>query len=172
MRPVTFLFASFFLAFLGSVVVTAVGQPAKLRVEEAANPGKLNLKHETSFVVFPEHCNPNQLLFGGKVLAEMDKAAAVTVRRLLYASPAGTRDAVTVAVDGVKFHKAGEPKDLVYLTGSVVELGRKSVTVQVDVERERVGLRELLAEGRFVFVAYDVAAKKAVEHGIVLPKGD
>ena len=122
--------------------------------------------HSNSFVVTPSDLSQHGTLFGGKTLAEMDRCAGITVRRFLYASP-HAKDAVTVAVENVKFHKAGTQKDLVFVTGRVVDVGEKSVTVEVKVERELPDLtRELLADGRFVFVAYDMAAKKAVRHGI------
>jgi hypothetical protein len=39
----------------------------------------------TCFVVFPQDCNANfPMLFGGKVLAEMDRCAGIAVRRTLY----------------------------------------------------------------------------------------
>lgn len=129
---------------------------------------KLNLSHSTSFVVFPQDCNANPpMLFGGKILAEMDRCAGVTTRRLLYSS--AVRDAVTVAINDVTFRKSGEVKDLIFVTGNVVELGKKYIKIHVTVEREIFGgNRELLADGHFVFVSYDVVAKKAVEHGLVL----
>lgn len=134
----------------------------------AAPPARLNLSHETSFVVFPADANAMGTLFGGKLLAEMDRAAAVTVRRLLYASPA--TDAVTAAVEGVRFHRGGAVKDLVFVRGEVVGLGGRSVRVRVVAERETRAGRELLADGVFVFAAYDLAARKAVPHGLTMPR--
>ncbi len=129
----------------------------------------VNTTHETSFVVFPQDCNANPpMLFGGKILAEMDRCAGVTTRRFLYAST--VHDAVTVAINDVKFHKPGEVKDLIVVTGTVVKVGEKSITVKVTVERELPDKRELLAEGEFVFVAYDTAAKKSASHGLTLPE--
>ncbi len=72
------------------------------------------------------------------------------------------------AINGVKFAKAAEVKDLVFVSGKVVKAGAKSVTIAVKVERETKDGRELLVEGEFVFVAYDLTAKRAVEHGITL----
>lgn len=129
------------------------------------------LVHKTSFVVYPADCNHLGSLFGGKTLAEMDRTAGMTTRRFLYASPVGARDAVTVAVDDVRFHRAGQVKDLVVVTGTVVDACKKAVKVKVDVERETADGGELLAEGVFTFVAYDPATKKAVEHNVLLLPG-
>lgn len=128
---------------------------------------KLNITHETSFVVFPQDCNANPpMLFGGKILAEMDRCAGITARRLLYAS--SIKDAVTVGITDVRFVKSGEVKDLVFVTGTVTKLGSKSITIYVKVEREKGQNRELLADGMFTFVSYDVVNKMAVEHGLSL----
>jgi acyl-CoA hydrolase len=132
----------------------------------AADP-PLNLTHTTSFVVFPADANANApMLFGGKLLAEMDRAAGVAARRLLYAS--AVRDAVTAGLS-VEFHKPGRVKDLVFVTATVAELGEKSIRIAVRAERETAAGRELLAEGKFVFVAYSLEEGRAVPHGLSLP---
>jgi len=128
---------------------------------------KLNTVHTTSFVVFPQDCNANPpMLFGGKILSEMDRCAAITVRRLLYSSPVGAKDAVTIGINNVKFHKAGEVKDLIFVTGKIVKTGNTSIMVEVTVERELPDKREVLVTGEFVFVSFDLATKKAIPHGI------
>ena len=137
----------------------------------ASQPGPIT-ESRSSFVVFPQDCNANPpMLFGGKVLAEMDRCAGVTVRRYLWASPFGAKDAVTVAIDKVQFHKAGKVKDLVTVSGKVVKAGNKSITVKVKVERESKDGWELLAEGEFTFVAYDLAEEKAIPHGLPIMEG-
>jgi acyl-CoA hydrolase len=126
------------------------------------------LSSSTAFVVFPQDCNANPpMAFGGKLLSEMDRCAGITTRRFLYSST--VRDAVTVAINHVRFHKAAEIKDLVVVTGTVVGAGEKSITVRVTVERELAAGRELLVEGEFIFCAYDLAARRAAPHGLVLP---
>lgn len=129
----------------------------------------LNLTHSTSFVVYPADTQHHGTLFGGKILAEMDRCAGIVTRRLLWASPTGARDAVTVSVESVTFRKAGEVKDLIHVRGTVIGLGTKSIRIKVEVVRETETGCELLADGVFVYVAYDRTAKKAVEHGLKLP---
>lgn len=128
-----------------------------------------NVEHTTSFVVQPQDTNHNYpMLFGGKSLAEMDRCAGITTRRLLYHSPTGAKDAVTVAINSVKFYKAGEVKDLVFITGKVIKLGEKSVTIKMTVERETKEGRTTLIEAEYVFVSYDLEKKEAVPHGLTL----
>lgn len=109
------------------------------------------------------------MLFGGKLLAEMDRCAGITTRRFLYASPAGAKNAVTLAINNVTFRKGAEVKDLIFVTGTVVKVGGKTVTVKVAAERETATGRELLVDGEFVFCAFDLETKKGIAHGIVLP---
>ena len=73
-----------------------------------------------TFTVFPEHSNyMPPMIFGGKLLAEMDICAAMTARRFLYSSPTGARDAVTVAVTGINFYVGAIVKDLIFLIISI-----------------------------------------------------
>lgn len=124
-------------------------------------------KTSSAFVVFPQDCNANPpMCFGGKLLAEMDRCAGITVRRFLYRST--VRDAVTVAVDNVRFIKAAQVKDLLVVTGEVVKVGEKTITIAVKVEREGVEANELLVSGEFTFCSFDLASKKAVPHGLTL----
>lgn len=133
---------------------------------------KANLSHTTSFVVFPQDSNANPpMAFGGKLLAEMDRTAGITVRRFLYQSPLKARDAVTVSIRDLDFKKSAQVKDLLFVTGTVVETGTKSITMRVKVERELADeTRELLLEGTFVFCSYDLTSKTAIPHGLVVVK--
>lgn len=113
-----------------------------------------------SFVVFPADCNGQNTLFGGKILSEMDRTAAIVVRRTIAGTEA--TGAVTIAINDMKFAKAAYQKDLVLITATVKEIGRKTVTVYVKVERENLDTtKDLLAEGIFVFCA--VKDGKSVE---------
>lgn len=129
----------------------------------------LNVSHTTSFVAFPQDCNANPpMVFGGKLLSEMDRCAGITTRRLLYNSPTGAKDAVTIAINNVKFHKSAQVKDLLFVTGKVLKVGEKSITIKVTIEKELLKERELVIEGEFIFCAYDLETKKAIPHGIII----
>jgi acyl-CoA thioesterase YciA len=121
-------------------------------------------EHETSFVVYPADCNHNGTLFGGKIMAEMDRCAGVATRRWLYGSNA--KDAVTISADGISFRKTGKVKDMIFVRAKIIDVGKKTVTLGVNVERETSdGEREILAIGTFVFCAVDLVTGKAIEHG-------
>ena len=96
----------------------------------------------------------------------MDRCAGITTRRFLYASPIEAKDAVTVAINNIKFHTTAEVKDLLFVKGIVTKAGEKSITVKVTIEKETKDKRELVIEGEFIFCAYDLSQKKAIPHGI------
>jgi len=128
------------------------------------------LKFETTFSVFPQDTNYHPpMVFGGKMLSEMDICAATTVRKALWDSPYGVRDAVTTQVDNLTFHHGAVIKDMITLVGTIKKIGVKSITVWVEAFRE-VGKnqKELMASGQFVFVAYNVEDKVSVKHGLTL----
>ena len=147
----------------------------RLAAAPGAAPVGLNKVFETGFVVFPADCNANPpMLFGGKLLAEMDRAAGIAVRRCLYASPTA-RDAVTVGIADFSFKASAEVKDLVYIRASIVALGKKTLSVRIVAEKEIRPVRQgeapgrvVLAEGLFTFAAYDREKRTAVEHGLKL----
>lgn len=157
----------------------------------------MNLIHETSFAVFPQDCNYHPpMIFGGKMLAEMDRCAATTVRRFLYDSPKGAKHALTVAVNNLTFHKGAEVGDLIFIKGTIIKVGTKSLVVKVVAEREKliqtarnkivnspssclgfggysiqyesIVSKEKMAEGEFTFCAYDMEYKISMEHGMKL----
>jgi acyl-CoA thioesterase YciA len=134
----------------------------------AGAPARLNLEHSTSFVVYPADANHLGTLFGGKTLAEMDRAAGIAVRRLLYGSAA--KRAVTARIDGVRFLRPGRVGDLVFLECRVEKLEGAEVGVHVAAAREADGgARETLARGVFTFVAIDPGTGKPAGHGLKLP---
>lgn len=121
--------------------------------------------HPHYFYVYPADLNHMNTLFGGKMLAEMDRCAGVVVRRFLHRRTE-RMDPVTVAVEQVTFHVPVKQKDLVTIEGAIKEVGKKSIKVKLEVWREAPGVRELAADGTFVFVTVDVNTRKAVEHGM------
>ncbi len=122
---------------------------------------------QTSFVVFPADCNSNPpAAFGGKLMAEMDRAAAIAVRRFLYKSPTGAKDAVTVAVEDMQFKLPAKVKDLLVVEAAVCEAGRTSVKVSVTIKRETRDGFEIVTTGKFIFVSVDISTGKSLPHGL------
>jgi acyl-CoA hydrolase len=106
-------------------------------------------------VVFPGDTNHMGTLFGGTLMAWMDRAAYF----------AGSRRArgivVTRKVDELEFRIPIRVGDFVELLSHVESEGRSSMVVSVEVHREspETGARELCTTGRFTMVAVDDAGR-------------
>ncbi len=103
--------------------------------------------------VFPTDTNPRGRLFGGQLVAWMDKAAG-------YAAMRHARNVVvTAAIDHIDFRVPVRQGDMVELIARVVGVGRTSMRVQVDVHREDAiaGTRLLCTTGVFTLVSVDEA---------------
>lgn len=102
-------------------------------------------------IVFPDHTNHLGTLFGGQALAWMDKAAFIAASR--YAR----RTVVTARSEQVDFKLPIRQGQLVETIARVVEVGRTSMQVQVELVAEDLlsGKREVCTRGRFVMIALD-----------------
>ena len=122
----------------------------------------------TSFVAFPADCNANPpMVFGGKLFSEMDRCAGIEARRFLYKSQMA-KDAATVGVTDLVFHKAARVKDLLTVRAVVTKAGTRSITMYVTITREVKGsdYPELIVSGVFTYVAFDLKTEKAIPHGL------
>ncbi len=90
-----------------------------------------------SELMTPEHANFLGKVFGGSILALLDKCAYVTASRF-----AGTI-CVTASFERVDFHSPIEVGELVHLTGTVDYVGRTSLQVRIEVEAENIHRRTL-----------------------------
>lgn len=102
-------------------------------------------------IVFPDHTNHLGTLFGGQALAWMDKAAFIAASR--YAR----RTVVTARSEQVDFKLPIRQGQLVETIARVVEVGRTSMQVEVELVAEDLlsGDREVCTRGRFVMIALD-----------------
>lgn len=109
-------------------------------------------------IVFPDHANHLGTLFGGQALAWMDKAAFIAATR--YAR----RTVVTARSEQVDFHVPVRQGQLVELIARVVETGRSSMRVEVELHTEdaKAGTRQLCTRGHFVMIALDEDGKPAM----------
>ena len=105
--------------------------------------------------VLPADTNHLGTLFGGTMLAWMDKAAGVAAIR----RAGGT--AVTAAVDSLQFRVPIREGELVELFSEVESVGRTSmrVRVEVNVEDPKSGDKRLCTVGYFTMVAIDEQGK-------------
>jgi acyl-CoA hydrolase len=102
-------------------------------------------------LVFPQHTNPLGTLYGGSALQWMDEVAFFAATR--YAR----RQVVTVSMDRVDFKVPIPQGAIVELVADVVEVGRTSLTINVQmlIEDAVAGSSELAIEGSLVMVAVD-----------------
>jgi acyl-CoA hydrolase len=106
--------------------------------------------------VFPPDTNHLGTLYGGTLMAWMDKAAGVAgVRR------AGSPAVVTAAVDSLAFRVPIREGELVELVAQVESVGRTSMSVRVEAHREDPVSREreLCTVGHFTMVAIDAEGR-------------
>ena len=103
----------------------------------------------------PADTNPAGDIFGGWVVAEMDKAGAIC------AGQCARCRVVTVAIDAMSFIEPVFVGDVLSIYADVTRTGRTSITVQIEAWaiRNRVGEEVKVTEGTFTFVAVDAKRK-------------
>ena len=106
-------------------------------------------------IVFPNHTNHLGTLFGGQAMAWMDKAAFLAAARY------SRRTVVTAHSDQVDFKLPIRVGEMVEIVARVVDVGRSSMTVQVELIAEDLhsGERKLCTRGHFVMVALDAEGR-------------
>ena len=108
-------------------------------------------QHETSELMMPQHSNNLGHVFGGVILAMMDRTAAISAFR-------HTRNiCVTVSIDRVDFVEPVHLGDLVIMKSSVNYAGRTSMEIGVRVECEDLltGSRRHTNSAYLTFVSVD-----------------
>ncbi len=99
----------------------------------------------------PADANPYGDIFGGWLMSQMDLAAA------LVASRHSKGRAVTIAVDGMQFHRPVLIGDELSVFAKLVKVGNTSLTVDVEAWRRARHSDETqkVTQAKFVFVAID-----------------
>lgn len=108
-------------------------------------------------IVYPEDTNSQGTLFGGHALSLMDRLAFIVASRF-------TRmPVVTARSEKVEFRSPVKQGELVELTGTVADVGRTSLRIQIEMYREDLltGDRSLCTTGEFVMVAVDENGRPA-----------
>jgi acyl-CoA thioesterase YciA len=102
-------------------------------------------------IAMPADTNPNGDIFGGWLMAQMDLAAGNAAMRRARGR------CVTVAVEGMVFHRPVLVGDEVSLYGVILQVGRTSMTIRIEAwRRSRTEEAEhKVTEGTFTFVAID-----------------
>ena len=122
-------------------------------------------RHETSELMMPGDSNNMGHVFGGVILAMMDKCAAISAFRHCRAP------VVTASIDRVDFREPIHLGDLVVMKSSVNFAGRTSMEVGVRVEAEELmtGRRRHTNSCYVTFVSVD-AQGRPIEVPEVLPE--
>jgi acyl-CoA thioesterase YciA len=100
-------------------------------------------------VAMPADTNPYGDIFGGWLMSMMDSAAGTVAARYSRGR------AVTIAVDGMAFHRPVKVGDVVSVYADVVSVGRSSMKIEVSAWRRiRAGEEtDRVTHATFTFVA-------------------
>lgn len=118
-------------------------------------------------LVLPGETNPLKNLFGGELLARMDRAASIAARRH------SRRIVVTASVNHVAFNKAIPLGSVVTVEAKVSRTFRTSMEIYIDVwtEDRESGTRTKANEAIYTFVAVDETGSP-VEVPVIEPQTD
>ena len=99
----------------------------------------------------PADINANGHIFGGWILAMMDRAGGIVAGRVAQ------QRCATVAIETMEFLSPIHLGDLISIYGRVERRGRTSLAIRLDVvaERDRGQTRVNVTTGVFTFVALD-----------------
>ncbi|WP_289043186.1 acyl-CoA thioesterase [uncultured Aliiroseovarius sp.] len=106
-------------------------------------------------LAMPKDTNTSGDIFGGWVMSQMDIAGGI------IAGERAKGRVATVAVDAMKFIQPVKVGDVLCVYGRVGRVGNTSMAIELEawVNRDRLGERQKVTEGVFVFVALDEAGK-------------
>lgn len=109
----------------------------------------------TRVTTMPADANPYGDIFGGWLLAQMDMAAGLAAARHARGR------AVTIAMDGMVFHRPVFVGDEVSVYAEVIKVGSTSMTIAVEAWRRARHSEETykVTQAKFVFVAIDEARR-------------
>jgi acyl-CoA thioesterase YciA len=102
-------------------------------------------------LAMPADTNGNGDIFGGWLLSQMDVAGGVFVGKITKSRN------VTVAIEAMNFRKPVYVGDLVSVYGTLVRVGRTSITVHLEawVTRRKETQAILVTDGNFTYVSID-----------------
>mgnify|MGYP002146376102 CR=1 FL=1 len=115
-------------------------------------------------LVLPGETNPLNNLFGGELLARMDRAASITARRH------SRRICVTASVNHVAFNRAIPLGSVVTVESKVSRTFNTSMEIFIDVwiEDRESGIKNKANEAIYTFVAVDETGKPTKVPGLLI----
>lgn len=104
---------------------------------------------------YPSDLNPSGTVFGGWIMAKMDKAASIAVEDIVHSG------AVTVSVSNLHFLKPIKNGDIVTIYTEIIVIGNSSIKINVSVMvRCKESHEEYeVTNAVFTFVTLDDAGK-------------
>ncbi|MBZ2188797.1 acyl-CoA thioesterase [Alcanivorax sp. JB21] len=100
-------------------------------------------------IAMPQDANWNGDIFGGWLVSQMDLAGAVCARK------AARGRVATVAIDGMSFLRPVPIGAVVSCYTDLLDVGRSSMRIRVEVWIRSLGEVAKVTEGLFTFVAID-----------------
>ncbi len=110
---------------------------------------------EMTEIVLPEDTNPRGHIFGGRVLALVDKCAAVVAMRH------ARTEVVTAALDSVDFRSGARTGDILVLHGRLNAAFGSSMEIEVEVHAEdpEGGTRRITTRAFVTMVSVDASGR-------------
>jgi acyl-CoA hydrolase len=133
------------------------------------------LEAEHSFTVMPKDCNfnrnhengKNDILFGGKLMYEIDYAGAKIARRATYDVDCDM--VVTASTDAINFERPAFLGDIVTMKATIKSLGKSSIQIRVKAIRESLtGHIEQICSANMTFVT--IKSGRPVAHNLNFDK--
>lgn len=106
-------------------------------------------------LVLPHQTNNHGTMFGGEVLAMMDKAAGIAALRFCR------QPVVTASTERIDFRTPIHTGEIIEATAKVIYVGRTSLLVRIHIYAEHalVGERRVCTTGYFSMVAVDAEGR-------------
>ncbi len=110
-----------------------------------------SVRVSTTEIVLPSNTNTHGTMFGGDVMALMDKTAAIAAIRFCR------QPVVTASTERIDFRTPIRLGDIIEAFARVIHTGRTSLIVRIDIYAERplTGERERCTTGYYSFVSID-----------------
>lgn len=115
-------------------------------------------------IVLPNQTNGRGTMFGGDVMAMMDKAAAVAALRFCR------RSVVTASTERIDFRTPIQANEIIEAVARVIYVGRTSLIVRIQIYAEHplIGERRVCTTGYFSMVALDAEGNPTVVPQLLL----
>lgn len=116
-------------------------------------------------IVLPNQTNNHGTMFGGEVLALMDKAAGIAGLRFCR------KPVVTASTERIDFRTPIHAGEIIEATAKVIYIGRTSLIVRIHIYAEHplIGERRVCTTGYFSMVAVDAEGRPVPVPRLLLP---